>query len=300
MSGGGTAVNKGVGMLPPCKRLELFTTAPCSTLREAGELGVPCKTSKGSAQTDDRGGQGAVKKAVITCGGYATRLLPITKAVPKEMLPVGDKPVIHYILEELAEAGIRQVLILIGRGRETLQNYLDKNYELDDFLNRSGSKTRTNFFENLEISYRRVPLPRGVADCILHAEQFAGRDSFVLCYCDDIFFNGNPTAELLANYRVNKMPAILGCAVPIETARRYGVIMPNDEIIEKPKKPKSNIVAVGRYLLPPKIFGLIKEKDCIVGALNKLQPKQIVITAAARFDTGCRVGYYDAFAFKTK
>lgn len=243
---------------------------------------------------------GMVKKAVITCGGYATRLLPITKAVPKEMLPVGDKPVIHYILEELAEAGIGQVLILIGRGRETLQNYLDRNYELDDFLSRNDNKTRTNFFENLNISYRRVPLPRGVADCILHAEQFVGRDSFVLCYCDDIFFNGNPTAELLANYHDNKLPAILGCAVPIETAGKYGVIMPDGEIIEKPKKPKSNIVAVGRYLLPPKIFDLIRRENCMVGALNKLQPKQVVITSAARFDTGCRGGYYDAFAFKTK
>ena len=115
-----------------------------------------------------------ITKAVITAGGYATRFLPIKKAVPKEMLPLGDKPVIHYILQELRDAGITDVLILIGRGRESLQNYLDKNYEVDDYLERRiretpdavAVKTATNFFTDLNIYYRRVPLPRGVADCV--------------------------------------------------------------------------------------------------------------------------------------
>ena len=244
--------------------------------------------------------RGTIRKAVITCGGYATRLLPITKAVPKEMLPVGDRPVIHYILDELAAAGITDVLILIGRGREALQNYLDKNYELDDFLNRNDNRVKTNFFEGLTISYRRVPLPRGVADCVLHAKAFVGRDDFILCYCDDIFFNGNPTAELIANYDRFGQPAVLGCAVPKETAHKYGVIMPDGEIIEKPKNPENNIVAVGRYLLSPKIFALIVRENCMVGALNALKPKQIVITAATRFDTGARDGYYDAFSHFTE
>jgi UTP--glucose-1-phosphate uridylyltransferase len=238
-----------------------------------------------------------IHKAVITCGGYATRFLPITKAVPKEMLPLGDKPVIHYILDELLSAGITEVLILIGRGREALLNYLDKNYEVDDYLNRTDKKIKTNFFENLNIYYCRVPMPRGVADCLSFAEQFTGRDNFILAYCDDIFFAGNPTAELLSNYNENKQPCVLGSGVPIESAHKYGVIMEDGEIIEKPKKPQGNIVAVGRYLLTPKIFEMIRKEPCMTTALNKLRPKQIVITKALRFDTGCKEGFYKAFKY---
>jgi UTP--glucose-1-phosphate uridylyltransferase len=241
--------------------------------------------------------QKKIYKAVITCGGYATRFLPITKAVPKEMLPLGDRPVIHYILGELSSAGITEVLILIGRGRETLLNYLDKNYEVDDFLNRNNKNIKTNFFTHLNIFYRRVPMPRGVADCLLHAETFAGKDDFVLCYCDDIFFGGNPTAELLANYKRHKMSAVLGCAVPLAAARNYGVIMPNGDIIEKPQKPERNIVAVGRYLLQPKIFEIIRDENCMVAALNRIKPKQVVVTNAVRFDTGKKDGFYEAFKY---
>jgi UTP--glucose-1-phosphate uridylyltransferase len=238
-----------------------------------------------------------VVKAVITCGGYATRFLPITKAVPKEMLPLGDKPVIHYVLTELLDAGITEVLILIGRGRETLLNYLDKNYEVDDHLNRHGNRIETNFFSGLNIYYRRVPLPKGVADCLMHAKSFVGRDAFILAYGDDIFFNGNPTAELIECYKQDKLPCVLGRSVPIEFAHKYGVIMPDGEIMEKPKNPASNIVAVGRYLLTPQIFGIIKNELCMTAALNRLPAKRTVITDAARFDTGSKEGFFDAFKF---
>jgi UTP-glucose-1-phosphate uridylyltransferase len=119
----------------------------------------------------------------------------------------------------------------------------------------------------------------------------------VLCYCDDIFFDGNPTAELLADYQRHKLPAVLGCAVPIQTAHNYGVIMPNGDIIEKPQKPKCNIAAVGRYLLTPEIFKIIKSENCMSAALNKLNPKRSVITNAVRFDTGKKDGFYMAFKY---
>jgi UTP--glucose-1-phosphate uridylyltransferase len=238
-----------------------------------------------------------ITKAVITCGGYATRFLPITKAIPKEMLPLWDKPVIHYVLDELSAAGITEVLLLIGRGREVLQNYLDKNYEIDDYLHKNDNKTETNFFDNLSIFYRRVPMPKGVANCLSYAEEFIGKDNFILCYCDDIFFEGNPSSELIASYNEHKQSAVLGCPVPIGTAHKYGVIMPNGEIIEKPQKPESNIVAVGRYLLTPKIFQIIKKEQCMTSALNRLQPKSTVVTKALRFDAGAKDGFYDAFKY---
>ena len=248
-------------------------------------------------------GMTKITKAVITAGGYATRFLPITKAVPKEMLPLGDKPVIHYILEELQDAGITDVLLLIGRGRECLMNYLDKNYEIDDFLARRAAITQdatpitatTNFFKNMNIYFRRVPLPQGVADCVKHASSFVGDEPFVLAYCDDVFFGGNPTREMLTAYENTGKPAVIAAAVPWEDAHRYGIITPNGQIIEKPAKPTSNLVAVGRYLLPS---GFCKNLGTdMVAALNQISIKNIVTTSAQRFDTGNKHGFFAAFQY---
>lgn len=244
-----------------------------------------------------------VTKAVITAGGYATRFLPITKAVPKEMLPLGDKPVIHYILEELQNAGITDVLLLIGRGRECLMNYLDKNYEVDDYLERRAAQTQdavpvtttTNFFRGLNIYFRRVPLPQGVADCVQHARSFVGSEPFVLAYCDDVFFAGNPTAELLDSYAQNGQPAITAAPVSWEDAHRYGIIQPDGQIIEKPAHPTSNLVAVGRYLLPPNFCDTLGAD--IVAALNQIPVKTIVTTHAKRFDAGNKYGLFEAFKY---
>ena len=244
-----------------------------------------------------------ITKAVITAGGYATRFLPITKAVPKEMLPLGDKPVIHYILEELQNAGITDVLLLIGRGRECLMNYLDKNYEVDDYLERRAKTTQdavpvtttTNFFRDMNLYFRRVPLPQGVADCVKHARSFVGSEPFVLAYCDDVFFAGNPTAEMLDAYQKNGRPAIITAPVPWEDAHRYGIITAAGQIIEKPAKPTSNLVAVGRYLLPPHFCDNLGND--IVAALNQIPQKNIVTTQARRFDTGNKYGFFDAFKY---
>ena len=244
-----------------------------------------------------------ITKAVITAGGYATRFLPITKAVPKEMLPLGDKPVIHYILQELQSAGITDVLLLIGRGRESLLNYLDKNYEVDDYLQRRVSQTAdatpvtktTNFFQNMNLYFRRVPLPQGVADCVRHADSFVGNEPFVLAYCDDVFFDGNPTAEMLTAYQNTGNPVIITSPVPWEDAHRYGIITADGQIIEKPARPSSNLVAVGRYLLPAG-FCLNLGTD-IVAALNQIPQKNIITTQAKRFDTGNKHGFFEAFQY---
>ncbi|MCQ2381729.1 MAG: NTP transferase domain-containing protein [Clostridia bacterium] len=244
-----------------------------------------------------------ITKAVITAGGYATRFLPITKAVPKEMLPLGDKPVIHYILEELQDAGITEVLFLIGRGRESLMNYLDKNYEVDDYLARRVQQTRdavpvsktTNFFKEMNLFFRRVPLPQGVADCVRYASSFVGDEPFVLAYCDDVFFAGNPTVEMLSAYEKTGKSAIIAAPVPWEDAHRYGIITSAGQIIEKPSQPTSNLVAVGRYLLPANFCQSLG--DDIVEALNKIPEKNIITTHAKRFDTGNKNGFYEAFKY---
>ncbi len=244
-----------------------------------------------------------ITKAVITAGGYATRFLPITKAVPKEMLPLGDKPVIHYILAELQSAGITDVLILIGRGREGLLNYLDKNYEVDDYLQRRMAETpdavqvtkETNFFQNMNLYFRRVPLPQGVADCVRYASSFVGDEPFVLAYCDDVFFEANPTHEMLTAYEKTGQPAIIVAPVPWQDAHRYGIITNDGQIIEKPKNPTSNLVAVGRYLLPAGFCQTLGTD--IVAALNQIPVKNIITTKAKRFDTGNKHGFFTAFQY---
>lgn len=248
-------------------------------------------------------GMASITKAVITAGGYATRFLPITKAVPKEMLPLGDKPVIHYILQELQSAGITDVLLLIGRGRESLMNYLDKNYEVDDFLERRAAETAdavpitksTNFFQNMNLYFRRVPLPQGVADCVKYAASFVGNEPFVLAYCDDVFFEGNPTTEMLTAYQQTGNPVIVASPVPWADAHRYGIITAAGQIIEKPAHPTSNLVAVGRYLLPA---GFCQNLGTdIVAALNQIPVKNIVTTKAKRFDAGNKYGFFKAFKY---
>lgn len=247
-----------------------------------------------------------ITKAVITAGGYATRFLPITKAVPKEMLPLGDKPVIHYILEELQSAGITDVLLLIGRGRECLMNYLDKNYEIDDYLERRAENTQdatpvkvaTNFFQKMNLYFRRVPLPQGVADCVKHASSFVRDEPFILAYCDDVFFGENPTVEMLQSYQQTGQPAIIATEVPWADAHRYGIITADGQIIEKPTQPTSNLVAAGRYLLPAGFCQSLGSD--IVASLNQITVKSIVKTKAKRFDTGNKFGFFQAFEYIMK
>ncbi len=235
-----------------------------------------------------------VRRAVITAAGYSSRFLPITKAIPKEMLPIGDRPVIHYILKELEDAGITEVLILIGRGRECLLNYLDKNYEIDDYLSKTKNKVKTNFFPNLNIYYRRVPLPRGVADCLMYAKNFVGQDPFILAYSDDVFFEGNPCKELISMHKRNEKSGIICSLVTPENAHKYGIVSRSGMICEKPRKPETNLAVVGRYLLAPGFFDIL-DFD-IIGALNKLK-LNIITTKAKRFDAGNKEGLFEAFQY---
>ncbi|MCL2756086.1 MAG: sugar phosphate nucleotidyltransferase [Firmicutes bacterium] len=253
-----------------------------------------------------------VTKAIITCGGYSTRFLPITKSVPKEMLPIHNKPIIHYIVEELQQAGITDILILCGRGREVTQNYFDKNFEVDTVLERKGVNIELNPFRDLNIMFKRVAMPRGSADCIYHAKQWVGNEPFVVAYSDDLFLGGNPTQELLDAYKKFKKPLLTTTQVPDGEQHKYGIIRLDkrqyiDEIIEKPmQNPPSNLAVVGRYLLTKDFFKFFEEdrktlasdkEVCTTAQLNKFTKTtglRYVTTEAKRFDTGQPVGWLDA------
>ena len=252
-----------------------------------------------------------VTKAVIPAGGYATRFLPITKGVPKEMMPIGSKPTVHFIVEELREAGITDVLILIGRGRECLVNYFDKNYELDDVL----GHTKMNFFPDMNIIFKRVPLPKGAADNISFAKNFAGDDPFIVAYSDNIFFEGNPTRELVEDFQTHGKNVACVVEVVKEDAHKYGIVKPGREedsgidvaeIVEKPQNPPSCLAGMGRYLLLPQIFDFIeadraelsKEQEiCMTRQLNKfarINALRAVKTNSRSFDTGTPASWHEA------
>ena len=236
------------------------------------------------------------RKAIITCGGYATRFLPISKAVPKEMLPIGNKPVIHYIVEELTQAGITDILILLGRGKESIPNYFDCNPEMGV----------NPIFPGANIVYIRTPMPKGSADAILHAKNFVGDEPFVIAYGDDVFFEGSATKELLADFKKHQKPVITTFKVLPRHTSAYGIVSGKNGnatgIVEKPQSnPPSLLAAVGRYLMTPELFELIEQDKgladeiCMTKQFNKFATKgnlRYVQTKAARFDTGNPRGLY--------
>jgi len=225
----------------------------------------------------------AISKAIIPAGGYGTRFLPITKVIPKEMLPIGDKPVIHYIIDELFSAGITEILILIGANRECLVEYLS---------------------EFPGITFKRVPHARGVADNIRHAKQFTKDEPFIVAFSDNVFFNGNPTKEMLEDYNHKKLPVICATEVPKSDANKYGIITQKNNYVikinEKPANPKSGLAGFGRFILSPDIFDLINdnnEKPCLSETLNKLDKLRVIKTKAIAFDTGSKEGLFKASSF---
>jgi len=235
--------------------------------------------------------QKKISKAVICCGGKATRFAPISRTVPKEMFPIGARPVIHYIVQELIDAGITDILMLIGTDRGSLQHYMDC------------------FADSVNVYYRRVPVARGPADNIWHAKSFAKGQHFITAYCDDVFFEGNPTRELIEEFFTSGRPALTVTEVAKQNAHQYG-IFDGRQIVEKPAKYIGNLAAVGRYLLPPNIFGLIEQEMrntregspeiCFVKQLNKIPDLRAVKTAAKRFDTGTPQGFFEVNKYFTE
>ena len=232
------------------------------------------------------------------------------------MLPIWDKPTIHYILEELVNAGITDILVLIGRGRECLQNYFDRNFELDCVL----QSQRLNPFEHVNINYRRVPMSRGAADNIYHAKSFVGDEPFLVAYSDDIFFGNNASAELIASFNKTNKVTIATCKVPLHDAHNYGVVH-KGQIVEKPKSPASNLVSCGRFVLKPAIFEVIENERkkieeevywqkvsgstansqvCMTRCLNILGGFKPVKVSAKRFDVGTPFGLFKANQFFAK
>ncbi len=218
----------------------------------------------------------AIPNAVVPVAGLGTRLLPVTKSQPKEMLPVARKPIVQYVVEELARSGVRNVLFVTGRGKAAIENHFDPDRALVDSLRKAGQDDLLSEldFEKLGVNvlYTRQSVQRGLGDAILHGESFAGRDPFIVALGDSIIgVKGDSTAcRRMADAFVERDAAVVIAVqeVPAERVRFYGIVQPGGggdvfpilTMVEKPSSEAapSRLAVSGRYVFSAEIFDMIR------------------------------------------
>ena len=218
--------------------------------------------------------QNAVKKAVIPAAGIGTRMLPGTKAQPKEMLVIVDKPVIQYVVEEAVQSGITDILIIISEGKEVLREHFSKDMVLEGLLRRKGKTTeleeiiKLTSLCNIQFEYQHEQ--KGLGDAILCAGNFVGNDPFAVLLGDTIIESSQPLTGLLAlDYEKTQSPVVALQEVDLSIAHRYGVFVGEKisdrfykatQLVEKPPKDNipSNLVFSGRYVFTPDIFAHLR------------------------------------------
>ena len=262
-----------------------------------------------------------VRKAVLPVAGMGTRFLPATKAVPKEMLPVVDKPVVQYAVEEAREAGIEQFVFVTGRGKHVIEDHFDHAYELEAQL-AAGNKTPElkSLLESLpktgSVSFTRQQKPLGLGHAVWCARHLIGDEPFAVLLPDDLLV-GQPGAlkQMIQAYNdVGGGMVVLAEEKPLEQTKRYGVIDPGatkgnvvevKSVVEKPQSnPPSRLCIIGRYILPPQIFTELDRKQKGAGGEIQLTdsmqrltgkvPFHAVKTDCARYDCGDKVGFLHA------
>lgn len=270
-----------------------------------------------------------VKKAVIPAAGLGTRFLPATKAQPKEMLPIVDKPTLQYIIEEAIESGIEEILIITGRNKTSIENHFDKSIELELELEKSGKfdllEEVRKISDMVNIHYIRQKEPKGLGHAIYCARSFIGNEPFAVLLGDDIVYSEIPCLKQLIDCYDKYKTTILGVQeVPDEDVTKYGIIdgkaidnktyLVND-LIEKPsieEKP-SNIAILGRYIINPEIFEILEHTKPgkggeiqLTDALKVLAKREAMyayIFDGRRYDVGNKLGFLQAtveFALKRK
>lgn len=262
-----------------------------------------------------------IRKAVIPAAGLGTRFLPATKAVPKEMLPVVDKPTIQYIVEEAVAAGIEQILIITGRGKGALENHFDTSVELEAHLEARGQEALLAEIKAItdlaEIFYVRQHEAKGLGHAIACAEPFVGDEPFAVLLGDDVVYNPQyPCLKQLMDAHAKTGGSILGVqAVPERDVSKYGIIAGCEvedrlykvmDLVEKPalEEAPTNMAILGRYIISPRIFPILAETKPgkggeiqLTGALKTLlqtEPVYALSFAGRRYDVGDKLGFLQA------
>jgi UTP--glucose-1-phosphate uridylyltransferase len=264
-----------------------------------------------------------VRKAIIPAAGLGTRFLPATKAQPKEMLPIVDKPTIQYIIEEAVASGIEDIIIVTGRGKRAIEDHFDKSYELEETLAKKGKYDMLEEVQGISklanIHYIRQKEPLGLGHAISCASRFIGDEPFAVLLGDDIVHSpGKPCLKQLVDVYDRYNSSVIGVQeVPQKDVSKYGVISINqngiedgvyhiNDLVEKPKleEAPSNYAIMGRYVLRPEIFEILENQKPGAGgeiqltdAIKTLNQLQMVVGyefEGERHDVGDKFGFVKA------
>ncbi|WP_282154469.1 UTP--glucose-1-phosphate uridylyltransferase GalU [Cytobacillus gottheilii] len=257
-----------------------------------------------------------VRKAIIPAAGLGTRFLPATKAMPKEMLPIVDKPTIQYIVEEAIEAGIEDIIIVTGKGKRAIEDHFDNSFELEQNLIEKGKLELLNEVQKsskVDIHYIRQKEPKGLGHAVWCARKFIGDEPFAVLLGDDIVQAETPCLKQLINEYDQTFSSVIGVqTVPENETHRYGIIDPAsqngrryqvNQFVEKPKQgtAPSNLAIMGRYVLTPEIFMFLDKQEKGAGGeiqltdaiqqLNEIQRVFAYDFEGTRYDVGEKFGF---------
>lgn len=261
-----------------------------------------------------------VKKAVIPAAGFGTRFLPATKVVPKELLPIVDKPTIQYIMEEVAVSGIEEVILITGREKGSIEDHFDTSTELENHLRKKGRSDLLRVVQEISdmvtlVSVRQKE-PLGLGHAILCAKKVVGKEPFAVLLGDDLIDAKVPCIRQMMEIYQDMDGALIAIQkVPRQEAHLYGIIKGKkvrdrvysvEEMVEKPEKGKapSNLAIIGRYILPPRIFDILEKvkpdrrgEIQLTDGLKELN-KEVSIYGyefiGDRYDAGDKFGYLQA------
>lgn len=260
-----------------------------------------------------------VRKAIIPAAGLGTRFLPATKAQPKEMLPIVDKPAIQYIIEEAIASGIEEILIITGRNKRSIEDHFDKSVELENQLKEQGKYDLLGLIEEIsqvDIHYIRQKEAKGLGHAVLCAKQFVGNEPFAVMLGDDIVDAEVPCLRQLIDVYDDCQGTVLGVQeVAKDKVSSYGIVNPKMvkeniwqavDLIEKPsvEEAPSQLAVLGRYILEPEIFALLEKTEPgrgneiqLTDAICKLAHEKPVYAynfSGRRYDIGDKQGYLEA------
>ena len=260
-----------------------------------------------------------IKKAIFPVGGLGTRFLPATKSMPKEMLPIVDKPLIQYAVEEAAEAGIEQFIFVTSRGKSAIENHFDHSFELENNLLSKGKRdTLKTAQEMLKIpgsfAYVRQQEPSGLGHAVWCARHLIANEPVAIILADDLIYGPSTIKEMIKNYTSGNMLAVM--EVDKQDVSSYGIITPGKilednvteilGLVEKPsvEKAPSNEAVVGRYIIEPAVFDVLEKQNR--GASNEIQLTDAIASrigkslcsgykfSGERFDCGSKLGFIQA------
>jgi len=260
-----------------------------------------------------------IRKAVIPAAGLGTRFLPATKAQPKEMLPIVDKPAIQFVVEEAINSGLSDILIITGRGKRAIEDHFDRAFELEYYLEKFGKKEELAQVETTasmgRIHFIRQGSPAGLGHAVLQAKDHVGQEPFVVLLGDDILRDTSCIENMIEFHKQTKANVIALEKIPTEKAGSYGMVYGSEEkkgfyridkLVEKPQTSDagSELAIMGRYILNPEIFtalentkpdriGELQLTDGLV-ELKKTQPIYGYLYQGLRWDIGNKIGFLKA------